>query len=174
MVVAPLCGKVRARETGEFTQGARWELVDMNTALLLGTAVVIVLAVIASLWGRRATPLKKAIAQSIEIHNVAPIVEAMRELKFVDSASTWHKTLGSLWLVYERELDAKLLIEAASMHTSDVIVTWTQRIVEVEPEHALKWLGREFILEKLQLPDDAIPVAPPRKGQRATKKPKKK
>lgn len=146
----------------------------MQALLLWGTAVAVVLAIIASLWGRRANPLKKAIAEAMEIQKVAPIITAMRELKFVNSGSTWHKTLETLWLAYERELAARLLLEAASMHDSEVIVQWTQRIVEVEPEHALNWLGREFILEKLELPDEAIPEPKLRKGQRATKKTKKK
>lgn len=121
---------------------------------------------------RKKDSLKLAIAEAIEVQRVAPIMAAIDEQKLAHKSLTWHRTLDKLWRAYERELAARLLLQASKIHESDVIRQWTQQIVEIEPDMAMRVLGRKFILEKLELPDEAIPKLGPRRGQRAVSKKK--
>ncbi len=147
----------------------------MDSPLVIGGIIAVIVAIVASLWGRRANPVRAAVVEAIEAKDIGLIMRAMEDASLTGNGNLWNKTLGDLWSAYERELTAKLLAEAAKVHTSDVIKVWTQKIVEIEPDLALKTLGRDFILEKLELPEEAIPMPgsrPLRKGERAVSKKK--
>ena len=139
----------------------------METAYIIGAGVVAT-GVVVALWfkTRAKDPLKAAVEEAIESRKVRPIIAAIEERSLTDKKNAWHKVLDQLWGEYERELAARLLVEAAKVHDSDLIPRWTQQITEIEPSLAMRVLGRKFILETLKLPDDAIPKLGPRRGQR--------
>ncbi len=145
----------------------------MDSPLVIGGIVVLIIAIVASLLGRRANPVRASIAKAIEEQDIGVIMTAMEEAKLTGNGNLWNKTLGDLWAAYERPLTVKLLAAAAKVHSSDVIVVWTRKVVEIEPDLALKVLGRDFIIKTLEWPEDAIPKAgdrPLRKGERAVSK----
>jgi len=130
----------------------------MDTWVIVGAgAAAVGIAGLAAWMMRPPDALKAAVAAARESGEVAPIVEAIKARGLADKPNVWHQTLDTLWNDYERELAARLVVEAGVFHSNDMLQSWIQRVIEVEPEIAMETFTRAFVIEKLGLDEEALP-----------------
>ncbi|MEL6179418.1 MAG: hypothetical protein AAFS10_10715 [Myxococcota bacterium] len=110
----------------------------------LGVGVLVIGFVAA---GSRPGRLKRALQHARRTGELAPVVEAIERTPRPSQPNAWDQALSELWRAYERELAARLVMEAARRSDADIVQYWIRQVLEVEPEIAREVFTPSFVNE---------------------------
>ncbi len=117
----------------------------MSTTLMVAFGVATVALVAAPMV--RPNPKKRALARARHTGDLAPIVAFVESRSATGQANTWDQLLGELWRSYDRELVARLLMEAAPRCDARILQYWILQVMNIEAEIAQEIFTPEFLFD---------------------------
>jgi hypothetical protein len=117
----------------------------MSTTLMVAFGVATVALVAAPIV--RPDPKKRALARARHQGDLVPLVEWVEAMSPARQANAWDQLLTELWRKYERELVARILMEAAPRCDARILQYWILQLMQTEPEIAQEVFTPEFLYE---------------------------
>lgn len=94
----------------------------------------------------RPNAMKRALARARTQGDFGPLLTLVERAPKQTQPDLWDQAISQLWQRYERELVAKLLLEAAPRSDAKIIQHWLRQLLEIEPEIAKEHLSEAFLL----------------------------
>ncbi len=119
--------------------------------ILLGVAVV------ALVVGPMSRPggLTRALARAKVTGDLEAVVAHVERLTPSAQADAWHQVMARLWERYDRELAARLMVEAAPRCDAKIVQYWIRQALEIEPEIAQEVFTPMFLATHFRADDAA-------------------
>ncbi|MEC9399089.1 MAG: hypothetical protein VX475_15805 [Myxococcota bacterium] len=97
---------------------------------------------------------KRALARARATGELGGLIAWVEAKPLVAQADAWDQLLLGLWQRYERELAARVIMEAAPRSDAKIVQHWIAQVLSIEPELAQEIFTQEFLAKHFR-PDVA-------------------
>lgn len=97
---------------------------------------------------------KRALARARATGDLGGLIAWVEAKPLVAQADAWDQLLLGLWQRYERELAARVIMEAAPRSDAKIVQHWIAQVLSIEPELAQEIFTQEFLAKHFR-PDVA-------------------
>lgn len=97
---------------------------------------------------------KRALARARATGDLGGLIAWVEAKPLVAQADAWDQLLLGLWQRYERELAARVIMEAAPRSEAKIVQHWIAQVLSIEPELAQEIFTQEFLAKHFR-PDVA-------------------